>query len=116
MDKLFEQFTVNVPYGVLITVSVFVLFLIIKSVQHLGLEHTREVVYKGFVLAEHNFQTNEEKFDFVVKIAKDNIPTFIRPFVTESRIRKTIQLWFDICKDLLDDGKLNDVKNYTSLN
>ena len=110
MDKLFEQFTVNVPYGVLIAVSIFVLFLIIKSVQHLGLEHTREVVYKGFVTAEHHFQTNEEKFDFVVAIARESIPKFIRPFITESMIRRTIQLWFDICKDLLDDGKLNGIK------
>ena len=84
-------------------------FLIVKYVRHIGLEAIRERVYKAFVEAEHEFQQGEntEKFEYVINIARTAIPTPINLFITESLLRKVVQAWFDLVKDLLDDGKLN---------
>ena len=37
----------------ILLVIVFVVFLLIKLMQNLGLEKVRAIVYKGFVTAEH---------------------------------------------------------------
>jgi hypothetical protein len=84
-------------------------FLIVKYVRHVGLEAIRERVYKAFVEAEHEFQQgdNTEKFEYVINIAKSAIPAPFNLFITESLLRKVVQAWFDLVKDLLDDGKFN---------
>ena len=84
--------------------------LLVKAMQALGLEKIRGYVYKLFVAAEHEFQygDNAEKFEYVVNLAKSAIPMPFSLFITESLLRKVVQAWFDICKDLLDDGKLNN--------
>jgi len=84
-------------------------FLIVKYVRHVGLESIRERVYKAFVDAEHEFQygDNTAKFEYVINIAKSAIPVPFNLFITESLLRKVVQAWFDLVKDLLDDGKLN---------
>ena len=95
---------------ILIAVMVIALiFLAVKFLQKIGLEKVRAVVYKGFVLAEHAFNhgENEQKFEYVVQLARSSIPIPFNLLITESLLRKVIQLWFDLCKDLLDDGKVN---------
>ena len=84
-------------------------FLIVKYIRHVGLESIRERVYKAFLDAEHEFQhgDNAEKFEYVINIAKTAIPTPINLFITENLLRKVVQAWFDLIKDLLDDGKFN---------
>lgn len=84
-------------------------FLIIKYIQHLGLENIRERVYQAFLDAEHEFQhgENTEKFEYVINIAKTAIPAPFNLFITESLLRNVVQAWFDLVKDLLDDGKFN---------
>ena len=90
--------------GIAITV-----FLIVKYIRHVGLEAVRERVYKAFVDAEHEFQQgdNTAKFEYVINIAKSAIPAPFNLFITESLLRKVVQAWFDLVKDLLDDGKFN---------
>ena len=82
---------------------------IVKYIRHVGLESIRERVYKAFLDAEHEFQygENTEKFEYVINIAKSTIPAPFGLFITESLLRKVVQAWFDLVKDLLDDGKIN---------
>lgn len=88
---------------------VIAVFLIVKYIRHVGLEHIRERVYKAFLDAEHEFQygNNVEKFEYVINIAKSAIPAPFNLFITENLLRKVVQAWFDLVKDLLDDGKFN---------
>lgn len=84
-------------------------FLIVKYIRHMGLESIRKRVYKAFVAAEQRFQygENTEKFEYVLDIAKSAIPAPFNLFITETLLRKVVQAWFDLVKDLLDDGKFN---------
>ena len=84
-------------------------FLVVKYIRHMGLEAIRERVYQAFVEAEHEFYygENDQKFEYVIDIAKSAIPAPFNMFITESLLRKVVQAWFDLVKDLLDDGKFN---------
>lgn len=88
---------------------IIAVFLIVKYIRHIGLEYIRERVYKAFLDAEHEFQhgDNNAKFEYVINIAKAAIPSPINLLITESFLRKVVQAWFDLVKDLLDDGKFN---------
>lgn len=88
---------------------VIALFVIVKVVQKVGLERIRGEVYQLFLDAEHDFQEgqNEEKFEYVINMAKTFIPAPFNLFITETLLRKAVQAWFDLVKDLLDDGKMN---------
>ena len=96
----------------IVIVVALAILLMVKLIQKVGLAKVREVVYKGFVDAENEFLygENTEKFDFVVDLAKKSIPLPFSLFITDTLLRKVIQLWFDLCKDLLDDGKLDSKK------
>ena len=106
MKQLFETYP-NLVYGVLIAITIILVFVVIKVVQMLGFEKCRAIVYKAFVTAENHFNNGDERFEYVIKVALLNIPAPYKFLITENMVRKTIQLWFDICKDLLDDGKMN---------
>ena len=100
----------NATTIVLATIGVVIaVILIIKYIRHVGLESIRERVYKAFITAEHEFQhgENTEKFEYVINIAKSAIPAPFNLFITETLLRKVVQAWFDLVKDLLDDGKFN---------
>ena len=88
---------------------ILAIVVLINYVRHLGLESIRERVYRAFLDAEHEFQhgENTEKFEYVINIAKTAIPAPFNFFITESLLRKAVQTWFDLVKDLLDDGELN---------
>ena len=90
--------------GVIIAVIV-----LIKWVRTTGLENIRGQVYQLFLKAEHEFQygDNTAKFEYVIAAAKELIPMPFSLFITESLLRTVVQAWFDLIKDLLDDGKLN---------
>ena len=94
----------------LLVVLVMTLYLLIKYAQNVGLEKIRAIVYQGFVQAEHmfNYGDNKQKFEYVVQLARSSLPSPFNIFINESFLRKTVQLWFDLCKDLLDDGKFNN--------
>lgn len=96
----------------LIAVVVATIFLVVKYIQHVGLEKIRKIVYDLFIEAEHTFQQgdNEQKFEYVVQLARSSIPSPFNVFITTNLLKKVVQLWFDLCKNLLDDGKLNDTK------
>ena len=108
---MYEYLTQNPVIAIIFMVIVVAvaLFLFIKTMQTIGMEKVRAYVYKLFIEAEHEFKhgENEEKFDHVILFAKSAIPTPFNLFITERTVRKVVQLWFDLCKDLLDDGKMN---------
>lgn len=85
--------------------------ILVKIAQTLGLERIRGYVYQLFIEAEREFQygDNEAKFEYVICLAKSAIPVPFNLFITESLLRTVVQAWFDICKDLLDDGKINGI-------
>lgn len=114
MYKILSQSPILAIIFIVLVVALLV-FLLVKLVQKLGLEKVRTIVYKGFVKAEREFQKgeNSQKFDFVCQLARSSIPAPFNLFVTESILRNTIQLWFDLTKDLLDDGKFNGTGQQT---
>ena len=88
---------------------VIAIILIVKYFRHVGLEAIRERVYQAFLDAEREFQYGENtaKFEYVINSAKSAIPAPFNLFITETLLRKVVQAWFDLVKDLLDDGKFN---------
>ena len=114
MTELLKTYP-QLVYVIVIVVTILIAIVLIKVVQMLGFEKCRAIVYKAFVNAEHLFQTGDERFEFVVNVALTNIPAPYKLFITEKMVRKTIQLWFDICKDLLDDGRVNEIEGYEAL-
>lgn len=112
---MYDYFVEN-PLSAVFFAILFVaiaIFLLVKYVQYVGLEKIRADVYQGFIKAEHLFKEgdNTAKFNYVVELAKMSIPAPFNLVISEALLRKVIQLWFDLCKDLLDDGKLNKSLN-----
>lgn len=99
-----------VALAFIIAVVIAAVVVVVKALQTIGLEKVRATVYKGFVEAEHAFKhgDNTEKFEYVIQLARSHIPLPFSLVITEDLLRKVVQLWFDLCKDLLDDGKLNN--------
>ena len=93
----------------ILVVAACVVYMLVKTMQTIGLEEVRGYVYQLFVRAEHIFEygQNVQKFEYVVQLARSALPAPFNMFITESLLRTVIQTWFDLCKDLLDDGKLN---------
>ena len=106
------QFLVDNPVLAIIfiiLVVAVVVFLAVKAIQNIGLEKIRAFVYQKFIEAEHEFQygENEQKFEYVVNLARSHLPMPFSMFITQDLLKKVVQLWFDLVKDLLDDGKMN---------
>ena len=100
----------NMELCILAAVGVaLVIFAIVKTVQKIGLEKIRASVYQFCIDAEHEFQEgeNSEKFEYVINATKAIIPAPFNLLITETLLRKVVQAWFNIVKDLLDDGKMN---------
>lgn len=111
MKELFEQ---NKVFFLAVITVLIIAFLIKKLIDYItkkGLEGIRLDVYKLFVEAEKTFRASkqgQQKFDYVIHMARGLLPKPIQLFVSESMLKEIVQLWFDGVKDLLDDGKLNN--------
>jgi len=90
----------------LVGVVAFTLYLYLKNKT---LNDIRADVYKLFLKAEHMYKAGagKTKMDFVVRKARELLPSWAQVFITEDVLRKAVQIWFDAVKDLLDDGKFN---------
>lgn len=107
------EFFVNNPILAIIFflfVVAVTIFLFVKAMQKMGLQKIQLYAYNWFEKAELEFNhgENKQKLEYVVQLARSSIPSPFDMFITETLLRKTIQLWFDLCKDFLDDGKLNN--------
>lgn len=111
VSNMYELFVSNPILAVifLVIAAAVIIFMAVKLIQKIGLGKIKAVVYQGFLEAEHEFLhgENTQKFDYVVQLARSALPAPLRMFLTEAVLKKAIQAWFDLCKDLLDDGKLN---------
>lgn len=108
MYELFVKYPASAIVFIII-VTLVAIFLFIKTMQYVGMEKIRKQVYELFIRAEHEFEhgENQQKFDYVICLAKAKIPEPFNAFITESFLRRVVQTWFCLCKDLLDDGKMN---------
>lgn len=108
---MYAQLVNNKSFCILALCILTVVFCLIavKIMQTIGMEKVRKTVYRAFIEAENRFRygENRSKFNYVVDVAKKSIPAPFNLFITEDLIRDVIQLWFDLCKDLLDDGRMN---------
>lgn len=108
---MYGYFTNNPLMAIIFIVLVVavIIFLFVKLIQQIGLEKVRKYTYEKILEAEHEFKygDNEQKFDYVVQLARSSIPLPFSLFITEGLMRKTVQLWFNLVKDFLDDKKLN---------
>ena len=106
------EFLVANPVVAVIFIAVVVavaIFLFVKAMQKIGTDKICLYAYRWFEEAEDEFNhgENTEKFEYVLNLAKSTIPSPFNLFITERLLRKVVQLWFDLCKDLLDDKKIN---------
>ena len=95
---------------IVVIVIALVVLALIKYVKMNTMEKIRSDVYQLFLQVEHEFkysEENQQKFDYVVGLARSMLPAWAGMFLTDKFIRSTIQFWFNNVKDLLDDGKLN---------
>lgn len=67
----------------------------------------RNKVYQLFIKAEKEARKGE-KMDYVVEQIYSLLPSPINIFVNEALLRWVLQKMFDVVKDFLNDGKLNN--------
>lgn len=88
-------------------------FCIYLYIRNRTLEEIRIDVYKLFLNAEHLFfesPSGQQKMKYVISRARGLLPKWLRLLVTDELLEKIIEGWFRAVKDLLDDGKLNEIK------
>jgi hypothetical protein len=74
-------------------------------------ERLRGVAYALMLQAERVFSDGEgkEKFEAVFeRLYYDLIPPWLRLFVTPEGIKKKLQEWYDLAKDYLDNGVIDN--------
>ena len=104
------NYVVGLKIAFILVMAILLVLLAIKVIQKIGLEKVREIAYQGFIIAENEFLhgENTDKFNFVVNLVRDSVPQPFKVFITESLLRIVIEDWFKLCKDLLDDGRINN--------
>jgi hypothetical protein len=71
----------------------------------------REQAYALMLQAERTFSSGEgkKKFEAVFEILYyDLIPAWMRLFISPDRIKEKLQEWYDLAKDYLDNGKIDN--------
>lgn len=91
----------------IILVLAVMVYVAIKVMQKIGMSKVRSIAYDGFVAAEEQFNSGEgkQKLEYVVNLARSSIPAPFNIFITTNTVTKVVQLWFDLCKNLLDSGR-----------
>lgn len=111
MNGMYEYLVSNPVIAIIFIAIVLVgiIYLVVKKLQNMGLEKIRADVYQAFLKAEHKFKhgENEQKFEYVVNLARSHLPMPFSMFITEDLLKNVVQMWFDLVKDLLDDGRMN---------
>lgn len=78
--------------------------------QNASLEDIRADVYDLFLQAEHTFtetEAGQQKMKWVIQQARGLLPLWAQCIISEELLESVIEEWFDMVKDLLDDGKFN---------
>ncbi|EPR11456.1 hypothetical protein [Ruminiclostridium papyrosolvens] len=71
----------------------------------------RELAYKLFRQAEKavtGTKKGQERFDIVLNQLYNFVPAWLRLFIPRTYLEQKLQEWFNLIKDSLDDGELNN--------
>lgn len=74
-------------------------------------DQLRQDAYRLMLKAEMTFtgtQRGQEKMEYVFQKVYSLLPMWIQFFYTPGDIKEKLQEWFNLAKDGLDDGKLNN--------
>lgn len=102
----------NGEYDTYVGVGVVVVLLVVY-LRNKSISDIRKDLYEVFLKLEHSItgtKAGQERLDEAVTAAYEMLPKWARLFVSKDRLRKTVDKWFKEIKDLLDDGKLNNVE------
>ena len=102
----------NGEYDTYVCVGVVVVLLVVY-LRNKSISDIRKDLYEVFLKLEHSItgtKAGQERLDEAVTAAYEMLPKWVRLFVSKARLRKTVDKWFVEIKDLLDDGKLNNVE------
>ena len=105
----------NGEYDTYVGVGVIVVLLVVY-LRNKSISDIRKDLYEVFLKLEHSItgtKVGQDRLDEAVTAAYEMLPKWVRLFVSKDRLRKTVDKWFKEIKDLLDDGKLNNVEEYT---
>ncbi|MCT4509262.1 MAG: hypothetical protein N4A48_11020 [Tepidibacter sp.] len=69
--------------------------------EKIALKQAKEIAYKLMLYAEKNFETNEEKFQWVAKKFYETIPSSIKQIITQDMIEDFLQKTYDEMKEVL---------------
>lgn len=86
--------------GILVIIAALIVILKVSS-------KIRNKVYKLFLLAEKDAESGQ-KMDYVVEHIYQMLPTSIGLLLNETILRYVLQKMFDVVKDFLNDGKINN--------
>lgn len=91
---------------IILIVGVLILLIVLIGILKLC-SKVRSKVYQLFIKAEKEAKKGE-KMDYVVEQIYSLLPSPINIFVNEAALRWILQKMFDVVKDFLNDGKLNN--------
>ena len=92
----------------LVVIRVFLILIVYLAIAKKWTE-VREIAYKMMLLAERTFSEADGtiKYDFVVRIVYKYLPAWLKLFVSEDYLKASVQKWYSMAKDYLDDGSIN---------
>ncbi len=98
-------------YWLAIVVAVLLLTYIVYLVINKKWKRLRMIANRLMLQAEQTIigtKKGKERFEQVLTQVYLLIPVWIRIFVSRSQFEKILQKWFELIKDSLDDGKINN--------
>ncbi len=98
-------------YWLAIVVAVLVLGYIFYLAINKRWNKLRMIANRLMLQAEETIigtKMGQERFEQVLTQVYLLIPVWIRIFVSRSQFEKILQQWFELIKDSLDDGKINN--------
>jgi hypothetical protein len=98
-------------YWMAIVVVAMVMAYIIYLVINKRWNKLRMIANRLMLQAEQTIigtKKGQERFEQVLTQVYLLIPVWIRIFVSRSQFEKKLQQWFELIKDSLDDGKINN--------
>ncbi len=74
-------------------------------------DYLRAKAYEIILYAENYItgtKRGKERFELVIRTLYSLIPGWLRFIITEQTLREKLQEWFDILKDAMDNGKIDN--------
>ncbi len=98
-------------YGAMIILGIgFIGFIVYLAINHRW-DKIRELAYKMIRQAENvivGTKRGQERFNLVLDQLYNIMPAWLKLFISKSYMEQKLQEWFNLIKDSLDDGKINN--------